>query len=166
MWDAFHPLLRAERKSPSWSWRRALHAVLLLPRCFTQKAWPGGLLSKRRSCPGQHCSEACTFETLRQGVNPDHLRLFGPAWATVISSMKWPCCLVAQACPTLCNPMDCSPPGSSTHGILQARILEWVAISFSRGSSRPRDRTWLPALQANFFTVGPPAKPIKWASTY
>ena len=41
---------------------------------------------------------------------------------------------VAQSCPTLCDPMDCSPPGSSIHGILQARILEWVAISFSRGS--------------------------------
>ena len=39
---------------------------------------------------------------------------------------------VAQSCPTLCDPVDCSPPGSSTHGILQARILEWVAISFSR----------------------------------
>ena len=42
---------------------------------------------------------------------------------------------VAQLCPTLCDPMDCSPPGSSVHGILQARILEWVAIPFSRGSS-------------------------------
>ena len=42
---------------------------------------------------------------------------------------------VAQSCPTLCDPIDCSPPGSSVHGILQARILEWVAISFSRGSS-------------------------------
>ena len=48
---------------------------------------------------------------------------------------------VAQSCPTLCDPVDCSPPGSSVHGILQARVLEWVAISFSRGSSRPRDRT-------------------------
>ena len=46
-----------------------------------------------------------------------------------------------QSCLTLCNPMDCSPPGSSILGILQARILEWVAISFSRGSSRPRDWT-------------------------
>ena len=43
--------------------------------------------------------------------------------------------------PTLCDPMDCSPPGSSVHGILQARILEWVAIPFSRGSSTPRDQT-------------------------
>ena len=48
---------------------------------------------------------------------------------------------VAQSCPTLCDPVDCIPPGSSAHGILQARILEWVAISFSRGSSQPRDQT-------------------------
>ena len=49
--------------------------------------------------------------------------------------------LVTQSCPTLCDPADCSPPGSSVRGILQARILGWVAISFSRGSSRPRDPT-------------------------
>ena len=48
---------------------------------------------------------------------------------------------VAQSCPTLCDPMDCSLPGSSLHGILQARVLEWVAISSSRGSSQPRDQT-------------------------
>ena len=46
---------------------------------------------------------------------------------------------VAQSCPTLCDSMDCSPPGSSVPGIFQARILEWVAISFSRGSSKLRD---------------------------
>ena len=49
--------------------------------------------------------------------------------------------LIAQLCLTLCNPKECSPPGSSIHGILQARVLEWVAISFSRGSSQPRDQT-------------------------
>ena len=49
--------------------------------------------------------------------------------------------LVTQSCPTLSDPMDCSPPGSSVHGILQAGILEWTAISFSRGSSRLRDQT-------------------------
>ena len=48
---------------------------------------------------------------------------------------------VAQSCPTLCNPMNFSPPGSSLHGILQARVLEWVAITFSRVSSRPRNQT-------------------------
>ena len=51
------------------------------------------------------------------------------------------CCLVAQSCLTLRDPIDCSPPGSSVHGILWARILEWVAISFSGGSSQPRDQT-------------------------
>ena len=49
--------------------------------------------------------------------------------------------LVIQSYPTLCDPINCSPPGSSIHGILQARILEWVAIPFSRGSSQPRDWT-------------------------
>ena len=48
-------------------------------------------------------------------------------------------CLVTQSCPALCDPMDCTPPGSSVQRILQARILQWVAIPFSRGSSRPRD---------------------------
>ena len=46
----------------------------------------------------------------------------------------------------LCNPVDCSPPDSSVHGILQARILEWVAVPSSRGSSRPRDRIWVPCV--------------------
>ena len=50
---------------------------------------------------------------------------------------------VAQSCLTLCNPVDCSLPGSSIHGIFQARILERVAIFISRGSSRPRDQTWV-----------------------
>ena len=48
---------------------------------------------------------------------------------------------VAQSCLTLCDPMDCSLPGSSVHGIFQAIVLEWTVISFSRGSSQPRDRT-------------------------
>ena len=51
--------------------------------------------------------------------------------------------LVTQSCLTLGDPMDCSLPGSSVQGILQARILEWVAISFSRGSSQPREQTWI-----------------------
>ena len=59
------------------------------------------------------------------------------------------CVLVAQSCLTPCNPMDCSLPGSSVHGILQARILEWVAISYSRGSSHPGTEFRSPALQAD-----------------
>ena len=61
--------------------------------------------------------------------------------------------LVAQLCPTLCNPMDWSPPGFSVHGILQARILEWVSIPFSRGSSPPRDRIWVSCTKGRFFTI-------------
>ena len=60
-------------------------------------------------------------------------------------------CSVAQSCLTLCDPMDCGPPGSSAHGILQARILEWVAMPSSRGSSQPRDKS--PALAGEFFTT-------------
>ena len=61
--------------------------------------------------------------------------------------------LVAQSRPTLCNPVDCSPPSSSVHGILQARVLEWVAISFSRGSSRPRDRTQVSRIAGRCFNL-------------
>ena len=61
--------------------------------------------------------------------------------------------LVTQSFPTLCDPMDCSPPGSSVHGILQARILEWLAICFSRESSRPRDRTQVSCIADGFFTI-------------
>ena len=60
--------------------------------------------------------------------------------------------LVAKSCPTLCNSVDCSPPGSSVHGILQARILEWVVIPFSRGSSQPRDRTQVSYIAGRFLT--------------
>ena len=65
------------------------------------------------------------------------------------------CAKLPQSCLTLCNPMDCSPPGSSVHGILQARILERVAMPSSRGSSRPRDWSsslMSPALAGGFFT--------------
>ena len=60
---------------------------------------------------------------------------------------------VAQSCPTLCDPMDCSLPGSSIHGIFQARILECIAISLSRESSRPRDRTQVSCIVGRHFTV-------------
>ena len=61
--------------------------------------------------------------------------------------------LVDQLCPTLCDPMDCSNPGSSVHEILQARILEWVAIPFSKGSSWPRDQTQISCSEGRFFSI-------------
>ena len=60
---------------------------------------------------------------------------------------------VAQSCLTLCNPVDYNLPGSSVHGILQARVLEWVAISFSRGSSPPRDQTQVSHLGGRRFNL-------------
>ena len=62
-------------------------------------------------------------------------------------------CEVAQSRLTLCDPMDCSLSGPSPHGIFQAKVLEWIAISFSRGSSRPRNRTWLSRVAGRWFTV-------------
>ena len=61
--------------------------------------------------------------------------------------------LITQVCPTLCGPMDCNLPGSSVHGILQARILEWVAILFSKGTSPARDQTLFSCSAGRFFTV-------------
>ena len=61
--------------------------------------------------------------------------------------------LVTQSCPTLCDPMDCSPPGSSVHGILQARILEWVAIPFARGSCWSRDQNQISCIAGRFFII-------------
>ena len=68
-----------------------------------------------------------------------------------IINTKWS--EVAQWCPTLCDPVIYSPPGSSLHGILQARILEWVAISFSRGSSRPRDQARVSRIAGRRFNL-------------
>ena len=68
--------------------------------------------------------------------------------------------LVTQSSPTLCDPMDCSPPGSSVLEPYQAGMLEWVAIPFSRGSSQPRAWTQVSCIAGRFFTVWAPGKPI------
>ena len=66
-----------------------------------------------------------------------------------------------QLCLTLCDPVDCSTAGSSDHGILQASIVEWGAMPFSRGSSQPRDRrTCISRIAGGFFTSRPPGKLI------
>ena len=85
-------------------------------------------------------------------------------WTEHLSSCKFMkkrkkpgvCANGLQLCPTLCNPMDCCMPGCSVHGILLARILEWVAMPFSRGSSWPRDWTWVSCsscIADRFFTM-------------
>ena len=62
------------------------------------------------------------------------------------------CILITQSCLIICDPMDCSPRGSSVHGIFQARVLEWVVISFCTGSSRHRNRTRVSCIAGGFFT--------------
>ena len=70
-----------------------------------------------------------------------------------VSSLCVCCVSVTQLCLTLCSPMDCSPPGSSVHGILQARILRWVAMPSSRESSQPRDPIQVSLTAGGFFIV-------------
>ena len=72
---------------------------------------------------------------------------------------------VAQSCPTPCDPTDCSLPSSSVHGIFQARVLEWVAISFSRGSSQPRDQTQVSHIVGRRFTIWATREVIKKAES-
>ena len=62
-------------------------------------------------------------------------------------------CLITQSCPTLCDPMDCRPSGSFVHGILQTRILEWIAMPSSRGSPQPRDLTQVSHIACGFFII-------------
>ena len=79
----------------------------------------------------------------------DHIDIF----KVCCSGIWWHACIHAQPCLILWDPMDCSPPGSSAHGISQARILEWVAIPFSRGYSWLRDQTQASHIAGWFFTV-------------
>ena len=69
--------------------------------------------------------------------------------------------LVAQSCVALCNPMDCSPPASTVYGILQGRILEWVAMPSSRGSSWPRYQTWISCSRKIFYPLSHQSVTIK-----
>ena len=91
---------------------------------------------------------------LYRGVNIRRGASLGLYWSLVTTKREmceW--MKVTQSCPTLCNPMDCSPPGSPFHGVLQARILEWVAISFSRWSSQPKDWTQVSHIAGRHFTI-------------
>ena len=85
--------------------------------------------------------------TSGKGVQQDHIL------SPCLFNLYTECVLIAQSCPALCDPTDCSPPGPSVHGILQTWILEPVAIPFSRGSSQPRDRTWVSCIAGSFFTI-------------
>ena len=93
------------------------------------------------------CGEGMQFPTEKSEWSSGRLPV-GWEW-----SETWKCWSLSHV--WLCDPMDCSPPGFSVHGILQARILDWVAISFSRGSSQPRDWTWVSCIAGRFFNCAP-----------
>ena len=98
--------------------------------------------SRGSSRPRDQTRVSCTAERYFTAESP------GKPNARRLSEVKG-----TQSCWTLYESMDCSPPGSSVHGILQARILAWVARPFSRGSSRPRDQTQVSRIAGGFFTV-------------
>ena len=106
----------------------------------------------------------CILDFLMSSHFPTHK--IGNCKIFLSANIIYPSSEVAQSCPILCDPMDCSLPGSSVHGIFQERVLEWVVISFSRGSSQPMDRTQgsnphplhLLHWQANSLPLAPPGK--------
>ena len=92
--------------------------------------------------------EGCMIENCHFRGMGNKTVFANPCWWNVKMEV-----LVAQSCPTLCDPMDHNPPGSTVQWILQARILEWVAIPFSRGSSHTRDQTQVSYIAREFFTA-------------
>ena len=79
-----------------------------------------------------------------------------------LTYMQSVCVLVSQSCPTVCDPIDCGPQCSSVHGILQARILEWVAIPFSKGSSWPRDWTQVSRIAGRLYMQSTSCEMPSW----
>ena len=106
---------------------------MMLWKCYTQYVSKFGKFSSGHRTGKGHFS----FQSLRKAI---------PKNAQSESE-------VFQSCLNLCDSMDCSLPGSSIHGILQARVLEWVAISFSKGSSQPRDRTQVSRIGGRHFNL-------------
>ena len=114
--------------------------------CKNGGRWVGGDFTFGSRNRGQPLRKAVLSR--REGISPVESSTW-PTWL-LDPSMK---VLVTHSCLTLCHPMDCSLPGSSVHGIFQARILEWVAIPFSRGSCQPRDWTWVSQIAGGFLTI-------------
>ena len=97
----------------------------------------------------------------------DTWKVFMAVIKEILISCNWRVAVVVfvtQLCLTLCNPMDCSLPGSSVHGILQVRIVQGVAIPFSRGSSWPRDQTQVSYTAGRFFTIWATREGFCWKS--
>ena len=112
--------------------------------------------------PEHHCENLFFFFFNKQDDNTDIMLVYSQYYRSSVN----PLCYFVLFCAkslhshvTLCGPMNCRPPGSSVHGILQTRILEWVATSFCGGSSQPKDQTWVSCFlywQAGSLPLAPP----------
>ena len=125
---------------------------VLLPGESPWTEQPGGL----QSMGSQESDTTEWLSTAQAHRHREHVASKGEGWEGEIDwefgvKVKWS--EVTQSCPTLCDPMDYSLPGFSVHGILQARILEWVTISFSRGSSQPRDQSQVSHIAGRCFNL-------------
>ena len=166
--------LPTDLKSSLWvdEWEELRKYTFL---CFREGRglWAIRLPLGQRHCVGVRCKVACVWMNPFGGVFWGGVKKWSSKWRsfpTVLWNTSraaiwlfpgrqyyhyWRMCVfvVAQSCLTLCDPVNCSLPGSSVHGILQARIQEWVAIPFSRGSSQPRDQTQLSLIAGRFFII-------------
>ena len=112
------------------------------PPCSLPETLPLSLLLPLQARPAEPAAHLALCEVTDKEMNAHEIWVFFIIIIIMANThvcFVYVCVKVTQLCPTLCDPTDCSPPGSSVHGILQARILEWVATPFSRGSSLPRD---------------------------
>ena len=142
----------------SWaSWERGRGSEWL-PRCQLQALLKNSVCSSPSlslGCPSLRASfplPRSLYFFQPQLLGPEKLSV-SPTRSISDLDLSLCGCWITQSCPAQCDPMDHSPPGSSVHRILQARILEWVAIPFSRGSSWPRDRTQVSCITGRFFIV-------------
>ena len=150
---------------PFWLW---LCLYLLLPSIWPLDLWFSNLalltLGSDNSlfwtavlCTEEHLAASLAFSHQRPVATPPKTNCNNQKCYQTFSNVPCVCVcvcvLVAQLCPTLCDLMDCSTPDSSVHGLLQASILEWVAIPFSKGSSWPRDWTQVSCTAGRFFMV-------------
>ena len=144
-------------ESLHWRYLWDIHVVLQAVECLVfQKRYLGRVGS------GNH-QQAFANGSHGKGKNFSESTHKMRRWLRTVDTMQWRDfrrelspdwkVKVTQSCPTLCDPMDCSPPGSSVHGILQARILEWVAMPSSRACSWPRYGTWVSCIAGRFLTV-------------
>ena len=137
------PALSSLLHASNLHWSSLSHMVIYMFQCYSLKSSHPHLLPHSPKVCSLHL---CLFCCLAYRIVTVFLKSIGKESE------------VSQSCLTLCDPMDCSLPGSSVHGIFQAIVLEWIYFSFSRGSSQHRDQTQSPTLYTDALPSEPPGK--------